>query len=137
MTQDAVVTRVLPNNMAEVVVSRGTACGSNCGNCESCAFQNEIKTIAKNTVHATQGEKVVIETLSKDIFGAAFLLYIVPFIAFFIAYAVAYSFELGDVACMIISSIAFVLCIAAVIIYQRIKRSSKPIKFEIIKLREN
>lgn len=137
MTQDAVVTRVLPNNMAEVVVSRGTACGSNCGNCESCAFQNEIKTIAKNTVNATQGEKVVIETLSSDIFGAAFMLYIVPFIAFFIAYAVAYSFGLGDTACMIISAAAFVLCIAAVIIYQRIKRSSKPIKFEIIQLREN
>ena len=137
MTQDAVVTRVLPNNMAEVVVSRGTACGSNCGNCESCVFQNEIKTLAKNTVHATQGEKVVIETLRKDIFGAAFLLYIVPFIAFFIAYAIAYSFNLGDVACMVISSIAFVLCIAVVIIYQRIKRSSKPIKFEIIQLREN
>ena len=32
MTQDAVVTKVLPNGMAEVVVSRGTACGSNCGN---------------------------------------------------------------------------------------------------------
>ena len=137
MTQDAVVTRVLPNNMAEVVVTRGTACGSNCGNCESCVFQNEIKTLAKNTVNATKGEKVVIETLSSEIFGAAFLLYIVPFIAFFIAYAIAYSCNLGEVACMIISGIAFVLCIAAVIIYQRIKRSSKPIKFEIIQLREN
>ena len=137
MTQDAVVTRVLPNNMAEVVVTRGTACGSNCGNCESCAFQNEIKTLAKNTVNATRGEKVVIETLSSEIFGAAFLLYIVPFIAFFIAYAIAYSCDLGEVACMIISGIAFVLCIAVVIIYQRIKRSSKPIKFEIIQLREN
>ena len=137
MTQDAVVTKVLPNSMAEVVVSRGTACGSNCGNCESCVFQNEIKTIAKNSVHATQGEKVVIETVSKDIFGAAFLLYIVPFIAFFVAYAIAYSSGLGDVACMIISAIAFVACIAVVIVYQKIKRSSKPIKFEIIQIRES
>lgn len=136
MTQDAVVTKVLPNNMAEVVVSRGTACGSNCGNCESCVFQNEIKALAKNSVHATQGEKVVIETLSKDIFGAAFLLYIVPFIAFFIAYAVAYSRSLGDTACIIISSAAFVLCFLAVILYQKIKRSNKPIKFEIIQIRE-
>lgn len=30
MTQDAVVTKVFPNGMAEVVVARGTACGSNC-----------------------------------------------------------------------------------------------------------
>ena len=47
MTQDAVVTKVLNNGMAEVVVTRGTACGSNCGNCESCAFQNELNAFAK------------------------------------------------------------------------------------------
>ena len=64
MTQDAVVTKVFPNGMAEVAVSRGTACGSNCGNCESCVFQNEIKAFAKNSVHARPGEKVVIESLS-------------------------------------------------------------------------
>ena len=29
MTQDAVVTRVFHNGLAEVVVTRGTACGSN------------------------------------------------------------------------------------------------------------
>ena len=46
MTQDAIVYKRLPNNMAEVVVTRATACGSNCGNCESCIFQNEIKTVA-------------------------------------------------------------------------------------------
>ena len=33
MTQDAIVTKCLPNGMAEVVVTRTTACGSNCGNC--------------------------------------------------------------------------------------------------------
>ena len=77
MTQDAVVTKVFPNGMAEVVVARGTACGSNCGNCESCVFQNEIKAFAKNSVHAKPGEKVVIESLSSRIFGAAFIVYIV------------------------------------------------------------
>ena len=91
MTQDAVVTKVLPNGMAEVVVSRGTACGSNCGNCESCVFQNEIKTFAKNTVHARPGEKVVIESLSSRIFGAAFIVYIVPMLVFIIGYVIAAS----------------------------------------------
>lgn len=33
MTQNAVVTRILPNGMAEVAVVRGTACGGNCGSC--------------------------------------------------------------------------------------------------------
>ena len=114
MTQDAVVTRVFPNGFAEVAVTRGTACGSNCGNCESCAFQNELKAIAKNTVHATPGEKVVIESVSSRIFSAAFLLYIVPFIALFIGYAIA---------------------VAVVVVCQRINKRKKPITFEITQLR--
>lgn len=91
MTQDAVVTKVFPNGMAEVVVARGTACGSNCGNCESCVFQNEIKAFAKNSVHAKPGEKVVIESLSSRIFGAAFIVYIVPMLVFVIGYIIAAS----------------------------------------------
>ena len=64
MTQEAVVTRVFPNNMAEVAVTRTTACGGNCGNCESCIFQSELKTMAKNRVSARPGQKVLIESKS-------------------------------------------------------------------------
>jgi len=135
MTQDAVVTRVLPHGMAEVAVSRGTACGSNCGNCESCVFQSELKTFAKNTINAAQGEKVVIETASSKIFGAAFLVYIVPFIAFFIGYAIAAALGLSEEGCILVSISAFVLAVAVVIISQRMIRKRKPIKFEITQFR--
>ncbi|MDD5903042.1 MAG: SoxR reducing system RseC family protein [Oscillospiraceae bacterium] len=135
MTQDAVVTRVFPNGLAEVAVTRGTACGSNCGNCESCAFQNELKAIAKNTVHATPGEKVVIESVSSRIFSAAFLLYIVPFIALFIGYAIAAVNALSEGMCILVSFAAFALAVAAVVVYQRINKRKKPITFEITQLR--
>ena len=135
MTQDAVVTRVFHNGLAEVVVTRGTACGSNCGNCESCAFQNELKAIAKNTVHATPGEKVIIESVSSRIFGAAFLLYIVPFIALFIGYAVAAVNSLTEGMCIVVAFAAFALAVLIVVIYQRISKRKKPITFEITQLR--
>ncbi len=135
MTQDAVVTRVFHNGLAEVAVTRGTACGSNCGNCESCAFQNELKAIAKNTVNAMQGEKVVIESMSSRIFGAAFLLYIVPFIALFIGYAIAAVNSLPEGKCIIVSIAAFLVAVAVVVIYQRINKRKKPITFEIVQLR--
>ena len=135
MTQDAIVTKVLPNGMAEVVVARGTACGSNCGNCESCMFQNEIKTLAKNSVNARQGEKVEIETVSSRIFGAAFLVYIVPFIAFFIGYAIAAVSGLSEQLCMLVSIAAFLLAVAVVVVTQRRSKSKKPITFEIVRIR--
>lgn len=135
MTQDAVVTKVFPNGYAEVAVTRGTACGSNCGNCESCAFQNELKAIAKNTVHATQGEKVVIESVSSRIFSAAFLLYIVPFISLFAGYAVAAGAALSEGMCILVSFAAFAVAVFIVVIYQRINKRKKPITFEITQLR--
>ena len=76
MTQDAVVTRILPNGMAEVAVARSTACGGNCGSCESCIFQSELRTEAKNTIGARPGQKVVIESRTSAVFSAAALVYI-------------------------------------------------------------
>ena len=108
MTQDAVVTKVFPNGMAEVVVARGTACGSNCGNCESCVFQNEIKAFAKNSVHAKPGEKVVIESLSCG---------------------------LSEGMSVLCSFIAFCAAVAVIVVYQRRSKRKNPIKFEIVKLR--
>lgn len=135
MTQDAVVTKVFNNGMAEVAVTRGTACGSNCGNCESCVFQNELKAFAKNTVNAKPGEKVIIETLSSRIFGAAFLLYIVPFILFFIGYAVGAHYNLTEGLCVLVSFGFFAAAMAVVVVYQRISKKKNPIKFEITQLR--
>ena len=86
MTQNAVVTKILTDGMAEVSVIRGTACGGNCGSCESCMYDNEIRTHAVNKVSALPGQKVVIETESSRIYGALFLVYILPFVLFFVGY---------------------------------------------------
>ncbi len=135
MTQDAVVTKVFPNGMAEVVVARGTACGSNCGNCESCVFQNEIKAFAKNTVNARPGEKVVIESLSSRIFGAVFIVYIIPLIAFVLGYAVAEGCGLSEGLSILCSFAVFCAAVAVMVIYQRRSKRKNPIKFEITQLR--
>lgn len=121
--------------MAEVAVSRGTACGSNCGNCESCVFQNELKAFAKNSIHAKPGEKVVIESLSSRIFSAAFMLYIVPFILFFIGYAVAAHYNLSEGMSVLMSFAFFAVAVAVVVVYQRINKKKNPIKFEIVQFR--
>lgn len=135
MTQDAVVIKVFDNGMAEVAVTRGTACGSNCGNCESCMFQNELTAYAKNSIGAGRGEKVVIESLSSRIFGAAFLLYIVPFILFFVGYAVAVHYALNEGWSIVVSFAFFIAAMAVVVVSQRINKRKNPIKFEIIQRR--
>ena len=135
MTQDAVVTKVFPNGMAEVVVARGTACGSPCGTGEGCVFQNALKAFAKNSVHAKPGEKVVIESLSSRIFGAAFIVYIVPMLVFVIGYIIAASCGLSEGMSVLCSFIAFCAAVAVIVVYQRRSKRKNPIKFEIVKLR--
>ena len=89
MTQDAVVTKLLPNNMAEVAVARTTACGGNCGSCESCIFQSELKTPARNLVGARPGQKVVIESKSSAVYKAAMLVYLLPITLVVLGYVLA------------------------------------------------
>ena len=66
MTQEGIVTKLFPNGMAEIAVTRMTACGGNCGSCESCMLQSEVKTLAKNLVSAQPGQRVLIESRSSS-----------------------------------------------------------------------
>ena len=133
MTQDAIVTKVLPNDMAEVAVARTTACGGNCGSCESCIFQSELKTIARNTIGARIGQKVVIESKSSKIYGAAILVYIMPLILFMAAYAEAYVSGAKEGLCIAISFLGLVLGAAIMVLSQRLKKDKNPITFDIIR----
>ena len=133
MTQDAVVTKILPEGMAEVAVARTTACGGNCGSCEACIFQSELKTVARNQIGARVGQKVVIESQNSTIFGAAFLVYVMPLVLFVAAYAVAYLLGAREGLCVAISFIGLLLGAALMVLSQRLKKNKTPITFTIIR----
>lgn len=132
MTQEAVVTKLLPNGMAEVAVRRTTACGGNCGSCESCVFQNELKTPAKNSIQAKPGQKVLIESQSSRIFKAAFLVYVLPLLFFLAGYLLASALSLGEAGRIVASFLGLVLGAVTVVFSQRRIREKDKITFEII-----
>ncbi len=135
MTQDAVVTKLIDKRTAEVEVERGTACGGNCGSCEACVFQNRIRTTARNRISALPGQKVVIETKTSDILGAAALLYLVPFVLLFIGYAIGAVLSFGQGGCILVGVAFFALGVALNVLLQR-RKNKTPITFEIIQIRE-
>lgn len=136
MTQDAVVTRLLPNNMAEVAVTRTTACGGNCPSCESCIFQSEIKTLAKNRVAARPGQKVIIASRSKDIFSAAALVYLMPIALMLLSYALASMAGAGEGLSILASFGALLVSAVILVASQRKKKNKDKINFEIVRLSE-
>ena len=132
MTQDAIVTRILPNSMAEVVVTRSTACGSNCGSCESCIFQSELKAIAKNSIHAKPGQRVIISSRSSAVFSAAVLVYIMPLLFVIAGFTIASLLGAGEGISILSAFISLVLSAFLLVAIQKKRASEKQIEFEII-----
>ena len=132
MTQDAIVVKLLPNSMAEVAVTRTTACGGNCGSCESCIFQSELKAIAKNSIGARPGQKVVIASSSRTVFSAAILAYIMPILFFLLGYAISSLFGASEGISVLVSFSFLILSAFVLIIIQKKRSVTHPISFEII-----
>ena len=132
MTQDAVVIRLLPNDMAEVAVTRATACGGNCGSCESCMFQSELHTEARNLIQARPGQRVTIESKSSRIFGAAMLVYIMPLLFFLAGYAIAAAFGAEEGIKILVSFASLLASALVLVLSQRLNHKQKPITYDII-----
>ena len=132
MTQDAMVVKLLPNSMAEVAVTRTTACGGNCGSCESCIFQSELKAIAKNSIGARPGQKVVIASSNRTVFSAAILAYIMPILFFLLGYAISSLFGASEGISVLVSFSFLILSAFVLIIIQKKRSVTHPISFEII-----
>ena len=133
MTQEAVVTKLLPNQMAEVAVARTTACGGSCASCESCIFQGEIKTVARNLIDARPGQKVVIASKSSSVFGAAALVYVMPIVLFILGYALAYLLGASEGLCVAVSFAALILSGVILVLSQRHKKNQQAFTFDIIR----
>ena len=132
MTQDAIVTRLLPNSMAEVAVTRATACGNNCGSCESCIYQSELKAVAKNSIGAKPGQRVVISSRTSKVFSAALLVYVMPLVLFVLGYALASALGASESVKILASFLALILAAVILVRQQRRQSPEKRIEFEII-----
>ena len=132
MTQDAIVFRCLSDETAEVVVTRAMACGSNCGSCEACVFQNELKTVARNLIGARPGQRVRIESKSSRVYGAILLVYIVPIVLAIIGCFSAYAAGASEGICVLCTFLGFILGAAVVVISQKLRKDRQSITFDII-----
>ena len=68
------------------VTKRKSACGENCASCKAACSSREHIFTAKNTIGAKEGDTVVIEMPAKDVLKSAFLVYIIPLVAFLLGF---------------------------------------------------
>ena len=93
MIQTAKVTKVFPDGRAEVAVKRQSACGHDCskcgGGCSELMVSSTVSVVAANGIGAQPGDMVTVESSTKGVLGAAVMVYVVPFLLFFIGYFTA------------------------------------------------
>ena len=78
MTQQGTIKKLLPNGLAEVEVTRRSACGHDCAKCGGCGGL-ETQTLyvtARNHAHASVGDRVLLEGETRQVLGFAVLVYL-------------------------------------------------------------
>ena len=87
MTQIATVEKILPGGMAEISVPRKSACGHDCEECAGCGVSGaSVRAVARNDAHAEVGQKVVVESSTKNLLGVMLLVYLLPIVLFLVGY---------------------------------------------------
>jgi len=132
LTQSAIVSRILGDGYAQVDVERISACGKSCASCGGgCAEKKIISVRARNAAMARPGDRVVIESTTGGVLGAALLVYMVPILFFFLAYVITALNRLPEVPAILISLAAFMLGAACVFAFNKYIRKDKEIEYTI------
>lgn len=133
MTQIATVEKDLGGGYAEISVPRKSACGHDCEECAGCGMTGAaIKARAKNDVGAQPGDKVVVESSTKKIFGVVALVYVLPVALFLLGYFL--SEGLAEGVRYVIAVTAFVVSFVSCVLYDRYARRKELLTYQIMRL---
>ncbi|MDO4269609.1 MAG: SoxR reducing system RseC family protein [Eubacteriales bacterium] len=135
MTQQGTIKKLLPNGMAEIEVTRRSACGHDCAKCGGCGGleTQTLQVTAHNKAGAQVGDRVLIEGETRQVLGIAVLVYLLPVALFFIGYALGGLLRAGAGASALTGGVLFVLGILGAAAYSRRMKEKNDAPFEITK----
>lgn len=133
MTQIATVERTLPGGRAEISVARQSACAHDCHECAGCGGTvAPVRAVVDNPIGARSGQKVVVESATRQVFGIILLVYMLPVALFFAGY---FAFPLPSEGARAAASIcAFFLGVVPAVLYDRRVRRGGGMRFTIVRL---
>lgn len=133
MIQTAKVTRLLNNGTAEVAVKRQSACGHDCskcgGGCSELMVSSTVSVVAANPVRAMPGDMVRVESSTGGVLKAAVVVYLVPFILFFLGYFICAAAQLCGGISAAVGGIGFAVGVLLAVLLDRQVRRDRSITF--------
>lgn len=134
MTQIATIEKLLDADHAEIAVARQSACGHDCAECAGCGSTGaSVYARASNPIGARPGQKVVVESSTKNVIGIILLVYMVPVALFFLGYFLSISF-FPPAGKYVTAVIAFALGMIPAVLYDRRLRRQGGMDFTIVRL---
>ena len=91
--KETAIVKSVEGELCTCIIMRKSACGENCASCKAACSSREHTFSAKNLAGAKAGDTVIIEMGTKKVLYSAFLVYILPLVAFILGFA--YFFESG------------------------------------------
>ena len=133
MTQIATVEKDMGGGYAEVSVPRKSACGHDCEECAGCGMTGAaIKARARNDIGAQPGDKVVVESSTKKIFGVVALVYVLPVVLFLLGYFLSEGLAEGMRYAIAVAT--FVVSFIPCVLYDRHARKKELLTYQIMRL---
>lgn len=135
MTQQGTIKKLLPDGMAEIEVTRRSACGHDCAKCGGCGgLETQILYVtARNRADAQVGERVLIEGETGQVLGFAMLVYLLPLVLFFIGYGIGGLLHAGGGMSALLGGILFLCGILGAVLHSRGMKRRGAIPFEIVR----
>lgn len=136
MLQEAIITKIRDDGLAEVVVERLGICGGDCNGCNECKYEHLMKSVVQNPIGAQRGQHVMIETPTKGVVKGAFAIYVLPLVTLILGYLTAALLSLSEGACIIAAFAAAAAGIAAAMALSKARYRSDPTPTKIVSVIE-
>ena len=141
MLQTAKVVKLREDGRAEVAVTRQSACGHDCakcgGGCANLTIMPTVTVWAENPVRAMEGDTVTVESSSRRVLGAAVLVYLVPFLLFFLGYCGGRGAGFGEGGAVGLGFAGFAAGLLCAVLADRRERRRRTITFRITAIQQS
>ncbi len=136
MLQEAIITKIRDDGLAEVVVERLGICGGDCNGCNECKYEHLMKSVVQNPIGAVRGQHVMIETPTKGVVRGALAIYVLPIVLLIAGYAIAAALSLSEGTCIIAAFAAAIAGVIIAIVISKAKYKADPTPTKIVSIIE-
>lgn len=136
MLQEAIITKIRDDGLAEVVVERLGICGGDCNGCNECKYEHLMKSVVQNPIGAHRGQHVMIETPTSGVVRGALAIYVLPIVLLIAGYAIAAALSLSEGTCIIAAFAAAIAGVIIAIVISKAKYKADPTPTKIVSIIE-